>query len=355
VSVKSCVTAGCAGVIVLLGAAVALVVGAAILFREVTPPGPNRFVSRPGAWRFFTRADEGPRFRLRYGFVDYSGRRREVTCSIEKDAVRRAERQFGWDHEAVAREIEDLVKEAIGQELLRRGLNISVRFRVEADGSWTWNVPPVESDEPRVHNEVGSFVSWMRTDLTAIHSRVEAEVFARRGLRLRRNRVEIDYNTVARGGSEDLRDCHDALVRAMGATLSERAFIGLLVAFLQELRYELPPAKVGQRDIFGFWVPAQVMTLGKGDCDSKAAVFASLWRHHPSRVIVILVPGHALVGVEARPGPGERFVRLGNRYYVLCEVAGPAKIPPGRAGISGSFEYVAIDPVVLPAESSARR
>jgi hypothetical protein len=120
--------------------------------------------------------------------------------------------------------------------------------------------------------------------------------------------------------------------------------MGLLVAFLQELRYEVPPDRVGQRDIFGFWVPAQVMASGEGDCDSKAAAFASLWRDRPSSVIVILVPGHALVGVEARPGPGERFVRLGNRYYVPCEVAGPGKIPPGQSGISGSFEYVAIDP-----------
>jgi hypothetical protein len=59
-----------------------------------------------------------------------------------------------------------------------------------------------------------------------------------------------------------------------------------------------------------------------------------------------LVPGHALVGVEEKPGPDEAYVRLGNRYFVLCEVAGPGKIPPGRASISGSYEYVLIEPVV---------
>ena len=60
---------------------------------------------------------------------------------------------------------------------------------------------------------------------------------------------------------------------------------------------------------------------------------------------IITIPHHALVGVEGKPGPGESFVQIGNRYYVLCEVAGPAKLPPGSHSISGSFEYVAVDPV----------
>jgi hypothetical protein len=51
-----------------------------------------------------------------------------------------------------------------------------------------------------------------------------------------------------------------------------------------------------------------------------------------------------LLGVEMRPGPDERFVRLGNRYFVLCEVAGPAKRHPGWSDASGWFEYLLIEP-----------
>ena len=87
------------------------------------------------------------------------------------------------------------------------------------------------------------------------------------------------------------------------------------------------------------------MVQGAGDCDSKAAAFCALWRHFPKRSILILVPEHALVGVEGKPRADEAYVRLGNRYFVLCEVAGPAKIPPGGERISGSFEYVMIEPV----------
>ena len=50
------------------------------------------------------------------------------------------------------------------------------------------------------------------------------------------------------------------------------------------------------------------------------------------------------MGVEGTPGADEAYVQIGNRYFVLCEVAGPGKIPPGGSRISGSFEYVMIEP-----------
>ena len=53
---------------------------------------------------------------------------------------------------------------------------------------------------------------------------------------------------------------------------------------------------------------------------------------------------HARVGVEASALPGEETVRVGNRTFVLCEVAGPAKLRPGAKSVSGSFEYVLIEP-----------
>jgi hypothetical protein len=72
--------------------------------------------------------------------------------------------------------------------------------------------------------------------------------------------------------------------------------------------------------------------------------FAAMWRRLQPRVIVIRVPKHALIGVEGKPGPDESYVQIGNRYYVLCEVAGPAKLRPGYQPLKGSFEYVTIDP-----------
>jgi hypothetical protein len=69
-----------------------------------------------------------------------------------------------------------------------------------------------------------------------------------------------------------------------------------------------------------------------------------MWRRLPTHLVFIVVPGHALVGVEAPALPDEQTVRVGNRTFVLCEVAGPAKLRPGARSISGSFEYVLVEP-----------
>jgi transglutaminase-like putative cysteine protease len=120
--------------------------------------------------------------------------------------------------------------------------------------------------------------------------------------------------------------------------------MGLLLAFYQELTYEIPPDEVEGRQTLGMRVPTDVLVSGRGDCDSKAVAFASMWRQLPTRLVFIVVPGHALVGVEARALPGEETVRVGNRTFVLCEVAGPAKLRPGAKSVAGSFEYVLVEP-----------
>ena len=304
-------------------------------------PEPEHFAEQPGEWRLFAREEAGGRYRMQYGFVDYAGRRHRVTCSIGRDAVERASGTFGLNQTEVIAEIKEAAEAAVARELHRRGLAGLVSVSVQGLGGWR-----MESTEGAAEraDEVRALESWLRGDYARIFERFQDAAFSRRGLILRGRTIDIDHNGVAKAATDDLRECYDALLAAGGAA-SERTFMGLMVAFFQELKYELPPDHDGPRHTFGFWVPARVVADGKGDCDSKAVAFAALWRRRSSRVIVVRVPEHALLGVEARPGPGERVVRLGNRYYVLCEVAGPRKRPPGSTDVSGTFEFVEIDPL----------
>jgi hypothetical protein len=301
------------------------------------PPDP--FMDDPGEWRLFSRQEEGARYRLQFGFVDYSGRRHKVSCSIVREAVERASRAFGFDRAEMAAEISATLQQAVDREIERRGLSRQVQITVLEYGGWRFEAPKGTPDAA----EVQGLETWLRTDYARLFAHLQTAAFERRGLVLRGQLIRIDHNALARAATRDLDECYDALA-ASGGAISERQFMGLLVAFFQELKYELPPDKIGNRDTLGLWVPARVIADGKGDCDSKAVAFAAFWRRRSSRVIVVEVPEHALVGVEARPGPGERIVRVGNRYYVLCEVAGPRKRPPGSSDASGSFEFVSIDP-----------
>ena len=380
---KGCAVLGCLGTVLLI-AAVAGVIGIGTMFRlseappspEPTPepppgpgPGPaptgapwgtrratptpapavdpDRFLSHPGEWRQFARDDDGPRYRLRYGFVDYSGRRHDVSCGISKAAVDKARRVFGWDQREIASTLNAELQEAVDAEIARRGLTGFVRVSISEYGSWRREVVHTPEDEAG-RAQIDRFDAWLREEFMPLFTRIEARTFRRHGLLVRDRNVQIDYNRLAVESTGDVQSCYDALLISAGSATgtvaaSDRYFMGVLLAFFQELKYERPPDKEGARDIFGLWVPTQVLSDGKGDCDSKALAFASIWRQRSARVIVILVPEHALIGVEGKPGPQESYVRVGNRYYVLCEVAGPGKLPPGHKSISGTFEYVEIE------------
>jgi hypothetical protein len=250
------------------------------------------------------------------------------------------------------RTVGEQVRELFAKEAERRGLRPYVRFQVEEGTGyrWRWRIPAgtgVEESD-RLEARLREFDQWLDQELPKRKEALIAEYLAERGLRLSGDEISIDYGREVARGTGPLQSCYEAL-RREGQGDGERRLLGLFLAFMQELRYEIPPDVEHGRHTLGFRVPTAVLASGSGDCDSKSAAFCALWRHLPRRAILVLVPGHALVGVEGKPRANEAFVRLGNRYFVLCEVAGPGKIPPGGEEISGSFEYVMVEPARPPA------
>lgn len=296
----------------------------------------------------FERQDAGGRFRLSFGFLDYQGREQQVSCAISKRDYERETASFGYFEDQMDKELERRIRQAFVREAEARGLLRYVRFETYGGTGYRWEteipggLDPEEAD--RIEREIEDFNEWLDRDLDRKRDELMDQYLRERGFKLDGDEIEVDYQRIVDRATSPLRDCFEAL-RQAGNGDSERRLLGLFLAFFQELRYELPPDVEGGRNTLGFRMPTAVMARGAGDCDSKSAAFCALWRNFPRRSILILLPEHALVGVEGKPGPDEAYVRLGNRYFVLCEVAGPAKIPPGGERISGSFEYVMIEPV----------
>jgi hypothetical protein len=350
---SGCGALGCAGGLVL---ALALATGVATrlqLLPAQSPPAPaadpDAFLRRVGALREFRRDDEGERLRLSYGFVDYSGRSRHVSCEISKRDYDRDLTSFGYFEDDLQKTVGEGLRERFELEAERRGLRRYLHFALEGGTGyrWQWRIPGgLEVGEAaRLEARLRDFDGWLDQRLPRQKEELVAQYLQQRGLLLKNDEISVDYGKEVERDTGPLADCFAALRRA-GEGGSDRRLLGLFLAFVQELRYEVPPDVELGRHILGFRVPTAVLVRGGGDCDSKSATFCALWRHLPKRAILILVPGHALVGVEGKPRADEAYVRLGNRYFVLCEVAGPGKIPPGGESISGSFEYVMIEPAV---------
>jgi hypothetical protein len=349
---SGCAFLGCAGIVVLALALLTGTVSQRLLPPSVfppRPPEPSPGVRRSGeaAAPRFKREDEGERLRLSYGFTDYEGRPHRFACEISKRDYDRDLTSFGYFQDELDQAVGKGLRKLFERQAEERGVAPYVQLELYGGTSyrWRWAVPGGSSppEAARLKAKLQSFDRWLGEELPRRRGDLTARYLREHGVILKGAETSVDYAREVEGATGPLAPCFEALRRA-GAGEDDRRMLSLFLAFFQDLRYEVPPPVELGRHILGFRVPTAVLARGGGDCDSKSAAFCALWRHLPERAILILVPGHALVGVEGKPRADEAYVRLGNRYFVLCEVAGPGKVPPGGSGISGSFEYVMIEP-----------
>ncbi len=348
---------GCLGVLLVV-ALVAGGLGFLFLLSSAPTPGPRPAPSPtplPDTYRDwvdslnrFRRHETADRFVVSYAFIDYLGRSHEVTCSVRRADYEQENASYGYRKEDLDSESRRELQSWTDQEVRERGLLPYVKVEVKGSYSgyhWEWELPGEMEGAERARRtrEIEEFLAWYDKAFDDHVQGLRATLFRARGLVLERRVIGIDYPVVAERARAPLSDCSRALERA-GPGYSRRQQLGLFLAFLQEIRYEIPPDVVNGRESLGLYVPTEVVVNDHGDCDSKSATFAALWLRLGTPVVLISLPKHMLVGVEVKPGPREAFVRIGNRYFVLCEVAGPGKYHPGERALSGSFEYMLLEP-----------
>ncbi len=114
--------------------------------------------------------------------------------------------------------------------------------------------------------------------------------------------------------------------------LSARGRDELIMSFIQDIPYGIPPNNYGGKSISGMFPPPLSLNKKWGDCDTKAGLFASIYLSMPNTSMVLLEsPGHISVGLEGIPGPYDNAVNFEGKNYIFCEPVGPGKIPLGHA------------------------
>lgn len=136
--------------------------------------------------------------------------------------------------------------------------------------------------------------------------------------------------------------------------LSQRESIELLLRFFQDYPYGVPPDVKESRFIAGLFVASYVFNEGYADCDSKSLLMASVLSQDPyfeDRLAMILVPGHALLGINIRPGVYDSIYSLRNTKYVVAEPTGLARTPLGRRN-SPYPRILGIEPFLFASRTS---
>ncbi len=107
--------------------------------------------------------------------------------------------------------------------------------------------------------------------------------------------------------------------------------IGAALSLVQTaIVYAELPLEVDGRVTAGYSPPMEVFIEGRGDCDAKSGLLASILLNWDKvRIIGVGIPGHYLLGVLQHPARGDAFIEYEGMNYVLVEPAGPAWLPPG--------------------------
>ncbi len=197
--------------------------------------------------------------------------------------------------------------------------------------------PDIEADFRRNGNAVDirlrgkdeKRLGQVRDRLDDLYRSASQDFLGQRYMRQIDRTVYLDYTRLAEHYTEPLRPLARALAALAGE--EERAKLALALAFFQTMPYD----PLTDRDVtngIDFVAPPVLLELNRGDCDSKAvALGAVLHSLLPGRrLIIVILPRHAIVGIDLPAGGDERTLSWQGRRYVLMETAGPGAFAIGE-------------------------
>jgi len=261
----------------------------------------------------FRRRPANGAIEFSYSLLDFAGRRQSIAFALPSDVVRQARRQIVFSQTAISRHVEAALRDAA----LQQSLDISIRFN-RREGGFGWSI---EGRPDQVETAM--------TALKAEERRALRDYLERNFLTSEGNLVSPDYARLVAHYHPIVEPAAQAVAAAdIDGGASGR--LDLALALIQTIPYD----ELRTRDVesgFDFVTPPTLFDTNKGDCDSKAVALAAMLRSllPAARTIMVLLPRHAVLGIDLPAHEGDHTLRHEGRKYLLMEAAGPA---PYRAG-----------------------
>lgn len=294
----------------------------------------------------FEKIETQSKFNLIYGWQDFKGETHSVTFSLSKQKLSDAEEEFGYYPEELRKYLEESLwkinNEMIShltrftsQQVLASKYSryISMDKVSPKDFSLKLSVPPslskeVKAEFDRITEEIKREQETYQNRIEKEEEKKRKEFLEERGFRFTGDKMGVNYRLIVNNNRLRVKQVVEAMRKKFGRK-SLHQFMALMLAFIQEIRYGIPPLKEKDKVILEFWVPSRVLVNNIGDCDSKGVTFASMWMNFKKYpFLLIKIPKHLFVGV-AIPSFSEEGFTINGIRYTLCEVTGPDLIPPG--------------------------
>lgn len=143
--------------------------------------------------------------------------------------------------------------------------------------------------------------------------------------------IKPDHVRYAAESVTSLLSASQAFYEKVAPESDSRAYFSLILSWLQSIPYDTLEDRTVSNGS-GFAPPISVLMQNLGDCDSKAVLASSMVRAFlPStKMIIVYLPNHALVGVALTPSDKDRTIEYEGDTYILYDPTGPALIEFGQ-------------------------
>ncbi len=160
---------------------------------------------------------------------------------------------------------------------------------------------------------------------------LETRYFTRFTTIFNQRAIKPDHLRYIRESVKTLVPVSQAFYEKIKENSDPRAYFSMLLGWIQSIPYDALEDRVTSNGS-GFAPPVGLLFQNLGDCDSKAVLASSMVRAFlPStKMIMVLLPNHALVGVALTAKDGDTTLQHNGQTYILYDPTGPALIPFGQ-------------------------
>lgn len=289
------------------------------------------------AQTYFYKSYRGVGVEFNYRWTDFENKEHKAQFTLRQDDTNLGEREFQpFDNKKAQKFVyESLKKKA--KELSTAYMTIRVknafdRYEFEVDG----RANPLDVEQ-RIALLKEEQQKAMNTYVTSMMYQ-----YAEDGS----NEIMPDYAKISQRYTRMMAPVARALMKDV-RRMDEREVANKVLSFLQNIPYDTLRSRYTSNGA-GFQTPSGLLSGNRGDCDTKSVTFAAIMRNiYPrSRILIVQVPGHALVGFNFGEKAGDKALHIKGIPFVLAEPVGPGLAPLGVVSPnalhyleSGDFSY----------------
>ena len=272
----------------------------------------------------FQRSEDDSSIQLAYRWKDFQNQEQSLSFTLDKQQINRQFQKLKTYQPLVAQQHIRLAMQRAARAVDPKQARISVRMLGQ---SLQYQV---RARNPAIIDE------WQTRLLSledqAFDDYLANNYYARYHDYLGQEGVKPDHLRYANESIDTLLPAANAIYAKLLDNSQPRAYVNILLSWLQSIPYDNLENRLTSNGS-GFLPPADVLISNHGDCDSKTTLAVALLRSMlPNMSMVILyLPGHALLGVQLSHREKDATVNIEGIDYLLVEPTGPAAYSVGEA------------------------